>query len=94
MPGSEIISTQADNCSTVHSVLHFPNLRSSHPKVFCTKGVLRNFPKFTGKYLCQGLFLIKLQASGLKFLTTPFLTEHLRWLASVIYLVFNKIISS
>ena len=27
-----------------------------------TKGVLRNFAKFTGKYLCQSLFLIKLQA--------------------------------
>ena len=26
------------------------------------KGVLRNFAKLTGKHLCQGLFLIKLQA--------------------------------
>ena len=24
--------------------------------VFCKKGVLRNFAKFTGKYLCQSLF--------------------------------------
>ena len=28
--------------------------------VFCKKGVLRNFSKFTGKHLCQSLFLIKL----------------------------------
>ena len=28
------------------------------------KSVLRNFAKFTGKHLCQSLFLIKLQASG------------------------------
>ena len=28
------------------------------------KGVLKNFAKFTGKQLCQSLFLIKLQASG------------------------------
>ena len=39
-------------------------LRSSRPDVFCKKGILRNFAKFTGKHLCQSLFLIKLQASG------------------------------
>ena len=26
------------------------------PEVFCKKGVLRNFAKFTGKHLCQSLF--------------------------------------
>ena len=26
--------------------------RSSRPEVFCKKGVLRNFTKFTGKHLC------------------------------------------
>ena len=29
------------------------------PEVFCKKGVLRNFTKFTGKYLCQRLFFNK-----------------------------------
>ena len=29
--------------------------RSSRPEVFCKKGVLRNFAKFTGKHLCQNL---------------------------------------
>ena len=29
---------------------------SSRPEVFCKKGVLRNFTKFTGKHLCQRLF--------------------------------------
>ena len=33
--------------------------RSSRPKVFCKKGVLRNFTKFTGKHLCQSLFFNK-----------------------------------
>ena len=34
--------------------------------MFCEKGVLRNFTKFTGKYLYQSLiFNIKLQARGL-----------------------------
>ena len=35
--------------------------RSSHPEVFCKKGVLGNPTKFIGKHLCQSLFLIKLQ---------------------------------
>ena len=33
--------------------------RNSCPEVFCKKGVLRNFVKFTGKHLCQNLFLNK-----------------------------------
>ena len=37
--------------------------------MFCEKGVLRNFAKFTGKHLCQSLFfLIKLQASVCNFI--------------------------
>ena len=40
--------------------------RSSRLKVFCEKGVLRNFAKFIGKHLRQSIFLIKLQASGKK----------------------------
>ena len=33
------------------------NFRRSLPEVFCKNGVLRNFAKFTGKHLCQRLFL-------------------------------------
>ena len=33
--------------------------RSSRPELFCKKGVLRNFAKFTGKHLCQSLFFNK-----------------------------------
>ena len=33
--------------------------RSSRPEVFCKKGVLRNFTKFTGKHLCQSVFFNK-----------------------------------
>ena len=33
--------------------------RSSRPEVFCKKGVLRNFSKFTGKHLCLSLFFNK-----------------------------------
>ena len=51
-----------DNCK----LYQFVNLshdqkktRSSRPEVFCIKGVLRNFTKFTGKRLCQSLFFNK-----------------------------------
>ena len=37
----------------------FINIRSSRSEVLCKKGVLRNFGKFTGKYLCQNLFFNK-----------------------------------
>ena len=37
--------------------------RSNRPEVFCKKVVLKNFTKFTGKHLCQSLFLMKLQYS-------------------------------
>ena len=33
--------------------------RSSRPEVFCKKGALRNFTKFTGKHLCKSLFFNK-----------------------------------
>ena len=34
-------------------------MQKQPPKVFCKKGVLRNFAKFTGKHLCQSLFFSK-----------------------------------
>ena len=33
--------------------------RSSRPELFCEKGALRNFTKFTGKHLYQSLFFNK-----------------------------------
>ena len=42
------------------SLLFLVNLsRSSRPEVFCKKDALRNFTRFTGKHLCQGLFFNK-----------------------------------
>ena len=40
------------------------SIRSSHWRCSVTKSVLRNFIKFTGKHLCQSLFLTKLQAKA------------------------------
>ena len=44
----------------------YPFREVSRPEVFCKKGVPRNFTKFTGKHLCQSLFLIKLKLWGLQ----------------------------
>ena len=38
--------------------------------MFCRKGVLRNFAKFTGKHLCQVLFLNKV--AGVRSLAQVF----------------------
>ena len=35
------------------------------PEVFCKRGVLRNFTKFTGKHLCQSLFFNKVAGKHL-----------------------------
>ena len=42
-------------------------IRSSHQRCFVKKGALKNFTKFTGKYLCQILFLNKVAGLDLKF---------------------------
>ena len=66
--------------------------RSSRPEVFCKKGVLRNFAKFTGKHLRQSLLFNNLQlyqkrdwyrwlpVNLAKFLRTPFFTKHFWWM--------------
>ena len=38
--------------------------RSSCPEMLCKKAVLRDFPKFTGKHLCQSLFITKVAGQG------------------------------
>ena len=73
-----------------------PNFRSSPPEVFCKKGVLETFPKFTGKYPCQSLFfnkgaglrpaallkkrLWRFPVNFVKFLRTLYFVEHTWWL--------------
>ena len=45
--------------SMITMITSMTNSRSSCPEVFCKKGVLTNFAKFTGKHLCQRLFFNK-----------------------------------
>ena len=52
-----------------------PNWRSRPPEVFCEKGVLKHFTKFTGKQLCQSLFLIKFQVQICNFIKNETLTQ-------------------
>ena len=82
-------------CRSSRSQMFF---RSSRPEMFCKKAVLRDFPKFTRKHLCQSLFITKVAGQGrqlylkrdpvscefAKFGRTPFLTEHLWWLLLVL----------
>ena len=71
------------------------NVQKQLPEVFCKKGVLKNFAKFTGKHLCQLLFLNKkylLKKENLthvnfaKFARTFFFIEHLWWLLLILYI--------
>ena len=90
LPRYNIQATTAKHCgetdikapSSFPILLDFPNLRSSRPELFCKKGVLKHFAKFTGKHLCQSLFFNKVAGlavgrcfpvSFAQFLRTPFL---------------------
>ena len=42
--------------------------RSSHPEVFCHKGVLKNSPKFIRKHLCESLFFNKVAGTACNFI--------------------------
>ena len=55
------------SCSRFDMTIPISLSRCSGPKLFCKKGVLRNFAKFAGKHLWQGLFLIKLQKKSWYF---------------------------
>ena len=45
--------------NTTETILKHKKTRSSLSEVFCKKGVLRIFTKFTGKHLCQKIFFNK-----------------------------------
>ena len=49
--------------------------RSSRPEVFCKIAVLRNFAKFTGKHLCQGLFVNKVAGQACSFINKETLVQ-------------------
>ena len=65
-----------NRCDCTHKYqIKLKKLRSSDPEVFCKKGVLRNFAKFTGKHLCQRLFLNKVIYKKVNFIKKETLTR-------------------
>ena len=46
----------------------YANNQKKPPELFYEKGVLKNFPKFTGKHLCKSLFFNKVAGLVLEFL--------------------------
>ena len=58
-------------CSDI-CVLMFRGFTKSQWRCSVGKGALRNFAKFTGKHLCQSLFLIKLQTLACNFIKIRF----------------------
>ena len=73
------------------SVKSFANKQKQPLEAFYKKGVLKNFAKFTGKYLCQSLFFNKVATLSpvnfAKFITAPFSQN------TSVRLLLNKIIS-
>ena len=64
--------------------------KSSRPETFCKKDALKNLAKFTGKHLCQSLFLKKETLAQVFFcefceiFKNTFFTEYLLATASVV----------
>ena len=48
-----------ENLQFPANLFRFTKRRGRRSDVFCKKGVLKNFAKFTGKHLCQSLFFNK-----------------------------------
>ena len=59
-------SSQNNGAFTQYSEYEAELDRSNHQRCSIKKGVLRNFTKFTGKYLCQSLFFNKVVGSSLQ----------------------------
>ena len=70
------LETEGKISQAVPNFLKHYYVRNSHLRCSVKKTVFRNFTKFTGKHLCQRLFLIKLQARPAKvFLEISQITE-------------------
>ena len=59
----------------LHSVHFSRQYRSSHQRCSMKKGVLKNFAKLTGKYLCQSLFFIKVAGAACNFIKKEILAQ-------------------
>ena len=66
---SELADIEAFDFSDFESrvLLFLFQVHKQPPEVFCKKGVLRNFAKFTGKHLCQSFYFNKVAGEACKF---------------------------
>ena len=55
----DIQTVRSEKWKCQRNYFRFNCYRSSRPELFCKKGVLKNFAKFTGKHLWQSLFFNK-----------------------------------
>ena len=62
-----IKTTSSINVLLIYLKYTLVYIQKQPPEVFCEKGVLRNFTKFTRKHLCQSLFFNKV--AGLRHTT-------------------------
>ena len=67
--------TFVDEILTENSDFYLASFRSSHQRCSLSKGVLRNFAKFTGKHLCQSLFFNKVAGAACNFIKKETLTQ-------------------
>ena len=79
-----IIQKSEHNASQLNGFYMMGIFTSSRSEVFCKKGIITCFVKFTGHrpatLLKKRLWHSCFPVNYAKFLRTPFLTEHLRWL--------------
>ena len=91
-----IIQKSEHNASQLNGFYMMGIFTGSRSEVFCKKGIITCFVKFTGKYLCQRLFFNKvalllnfikketlaqlLSCEFCKIFKNTFFLEHLRWL--------------
>ena len=64
------------------------NVRSSHPEVFCKKGVLKNFAKFTGlacNFIKKETLTQVLSCEFCEISENTFFTEHIQMTASFLH---------
>ena len=68
----------------------FVFFKSSLQEMFCKKGVVKNFAKFTGKHLWQSLFFNKV--AGLRIVKNTFFNRTPPVAASLVYIFYIKIV--
>ena len=82
----KIVCVTANITRKSHCLKTLRLIRSNRREMFCKRGVLKKFAKYTGKHQCQSLFFKNKTLAQVffcefcKILNNTFFIEHLRWL--------------